>query len=129
MERPQKKPAYYPARCPGCGDVVHLLVCNSATITVQLHNVSACNTTFYYRCWIEHGLPLPRVEYLSPANAMQVTLHGGARNATSNEDPSPAPPSPHLPGRLHKISASAARAASSSTSRRGPRRGRAPSNE
>lgn len=97
MERSPKKSAYYPIRCPGCGDVVNLLVGNSVTVTVQVHNVPGCNATFYYRCWIERGLPLPRVEFLAPANAMEVVLqpHGGPPPAADDPLAAP-PPSPRL---------------------------------
>ena len=99
MERSQNKRIYCPARCPGCGDVVHLLVSNSGTVTVQMHNARGCNLTFHYRCWIEDGLPLPRVEFLDPKNAMHFTLHphGEKPEPATNESPSPPPwRFPHL---------------------------------
>lgn len=118
MERSQKRHAYYPVRCPGCGDVVNLLVGNSVTVTVQVHNVPACNGTFYYRCWIERGLPLPRVEFLAPANAMEVMLqpHGGPR-PPAPDDPTSAPsPSPRfdLPTDTASPGASSRRASAAS---------------
>lgn len=95
MERSQKRPAYYPLRCPGCGDVVNLLVGNSTAVIVHVHNAPGCSRTLYYRCWLERGLPLPRVEFFAHANAMEMTLqpHGGSRP----DDPQSAPPpSPQL---------------------------------
>lgn len=53
MERSQKRAVHYPVRCPGCGDVVNLVVGNSTAVIVHVHNVAGCNRTLYYRCWIE----------------------------------------------------------------------------
>jgi hypothetical protein len=64
-----------------------------------MHNVEGCNKTMHYRCWLEHGFPLPRVEFLSTPNAMQVMLQPAPGLATAPSDGSPSlgPPSPHLP--------------------------------
>ncbi len=91
MERAQRKMMFYPARCPGCDDVVHLIVGTSVTVRVQVHSVVGCGVPFYYRCWIEEGFPVPRVEYLARENAMRVTLqpHSGERDSASAEFPAP----------------------------------------
>lgn len=98
MERSHPKLAYYPVRCPGCDGIVNLLVGNSLTITVQLHNVPDCNATFYYRCWLERGLRLPRVEFVAADNAMEMTLHphGDTPVPSTASPPSTPPRSPHL---------------------------------
>src|SRR5258707_12003220 len=124
MDRSPTKTAYYPVRCPGCDGVVNLLVGNSLTVTVQIHNVPACTTTFYYRCWLERGLRLPRVEFLAAANAMEMMVqpHGDAPDPTPNDPPPPPPRSPHLDVSTRVPSAEAtnrgrSRAASASPSR------------
>jgi hypothetical protein len=92
MERPSRKHSQRPARCPGCGNIVHLVVGHSGTVFVFIHNDNGCNTRFYYRCWIENGLPLPRVEFLDEANAMHFTLHPhkGDQDSTFLDHPTPA---------------------------------------
>ena len=95
MERAQRKHAYYPVKCPGCSDIVHLLIRNSLAVTVHIHKAEGCNKIFYYRCWIEQGLPLPRVEFFSTPNAMQVPLQPHADPTSDDGAPPVAPPSPH----------------------------------
>jgi hypothetical protein len=118
MERSQKKPTHYPVRCPSCGDVVNLLVLNSATVTVHVHNVPTCNTTLYYLCWLERGLPLPRVEFLAPANAMEITLQPYNPRPSPADDPSlPSAPSPRFPPPPSSTSAASTREAPAGTHR------------
>jgi hypothetical protein len=91
MNRSKPKHSFRPARCPGCDYAVHLLVGNSSTITVQVHTARGCNETLYYRCWIEQGLPIPRVEFVDPQNAQHFTLrpHGVDEEPTTVADPLP----------------------------------------
>ena len=97
MERSARKYSLRPARCPGCGQLVHLLVGHSGKITVHMHNTDGCNKTFYYRCWIENGLPLPRVEFLDEANAMHFTLHPHQGDSEPIPAASPSPSAARLP--------------------------------
>jgi hypothetical protein len=62
MEPLSGRHSFFPARCPRCSGIVHLLVDSSARITLHLHNTLGCNCTFHYRCWLEPGSPLPRLE-------------------------------------------------------------------
>jgi hypothetical protein len=101
MDRSSNKLVRRPARCPSCGSVVQLLVSHSGRVTVQFHNVNGCNKTFFYRCWIEDGLPLPRVEFLDEKNAMHFALHpqpnGDDPATTDTPTPVPISASPRSP--------------------------------
>ncbi len=57
---------FCPARCPGCGDVVHLIVGSRGTLTAQVHNKTNCDRLFQYRCFIEEGAVLPTIEFVTP---------------------------------------------------------------
>ncbi len=73
MPNAPRKTISRPALCPSCGKPVTLLVASSLSITTQVHNGrSGCNATVYYRCWIEQGLRLPRVEFFDEANATRM---------------------------------------------------------
>ena len=100
MDRSTRKETFFPARCPGCDGVVHLLVGNSGQVTVQMHNVRGCGITFFYRCWIEQGLPLPRLEFIDLQNAKHFTLHPHPTDTIEPTTVEPWPPSSraaHLP--------------------------------
>ena len=78
--------ARYPSKCPNCNLVTFLFVADDKTVTTQIHNGSdrhpGCASVFQYRCWVELGLPLPRVEFLSAANAMAMMLHHDSSHRT-----------------------------------------------
>lgn len=83
-------PTLRPALCPSCGKPLTLIVASSFTITTQVHTRRGCNATLYYRCWIERGLPVPRVEFLDEANATKALLDKkSGRRPTTAADVSP----------------------------------------
>ena len=69
----------FPGTCPICHAPAKLLVGDRTTVSPTVHG-GGCNGLFYYRCWLQEGLALPRVEYLAPGNAMKLMLEHGNGN-------------------------------------------------
>ena len=77
----------FPARCPLCSYVTNIVVGHQLKVTLQVHN--RCHGVIYYRCWIAENCPVPRVEFLDPANAMELMLRRDGGHVVELPDPSP----------------------------------------
>lgn len=64
MEPLERSYPHRPARCPGCGAVVRLVVASREQVTTHVHNVAGCNIVFAYRCWLEPTSTIPRVAFV-----------------------------------------------------------------